>query len=451
MERVIRLLLALAICTVAALASAESDKNYNQEMLDVLLEQGVINESQHEELSRKAQQEHQAKNANSASQTAAADDPESWKVYWKNSTHIERNDGLFKFLLGGRIQLDAAAISADNTIQNLFDVEGTGVDVRRARIFMSGKFFDHGIFKVQYDFAGQDVDFEDVWVGVQDLPGVKSLRFGHFKEAYSLSFQTSSKYNTFMERALHVDAFTPGRNLGIGSNNTAFDKRMTWHLGGFRVTGDDAESFSHNSQYNITGRVTGLPLYQAKGRKLIHLGASYSHKFDNTVEFGTKPEANLSNALVNTGEIPTNGVDLVGLEFVSVLGPVSLQGEWSSTWVDQQGGPNLAFWGAYAEASWFITGEHRPYRTDIGSFGRVEPKEIFSLDKGTWGAFELAARYSYLDLSDQNIRGGTENNTTLGINWHLYSNFRIMANWVHAHLNGVGNENIAQMRFSLEF
>ncbi len=63
----------------------------------------------------------------------------------------------------------------------------------------------------------------------------------------------------------------------------------------------------------------------------------------------------------------------------------------------------------------------------------------------------IAARYSYLDLSDQNIRGGTENNTTLGINWHLYSNFRIMANWVHAHLNGVGDEDIAQMRFSLEF
>jgi phosphate-selective porin len=49
------------------------------------------------------------------------------------------------------------------------------------------------------------------------------------------------------------------------------------------------------------------------------------------------------------------------------------------------------------------------------------------------------------------VDGGTENNVTLGLSWWLYSNLRITTNWVHANLNGVGREDIAQIRFGLEF
>ncbi len=154
---------------------------------------------------------------------------------------------------------------------------------------------------------------------------------------------------------------------------------------------------------------------------------------------------------MDTGPIHANGTDLLSLEFATVLGPVSLQGEWMSTWVDQTAGPDLYFTGAYAQVSWFVTGEHRPYQTCHCSFGRVKPKRRLAPAKGDWGALELAARYSYLDLSDENIRGGTQNNTALGVSWYLYSNLRLMANWVHSHLNGVGNENAVVGRISIDF
>ena len=67
-------------------------------------------------------------------------------------------------------------------------------------------------------------------------------------------------------------------------------------------------------------------------------------------------EVHLSEDLVDTGDISANGTDLLSLEFATVLGPVSLQGEWMSSWVDQTAGPDLYFTGAYAQVSWFATG-----------------------------------------------------------------------------------------------
>ena len=100
--------------------------------------------------------------------------------------------------------------------------------------------------------------------------------------------------------------------------------------------------------------------------------------------------------------------------------------------------------------SWFITGEQEVQ--DLAR--RLRPREAKEplLHQG-WrlGAWELAARYSYLDLNDKGLRGGIENNTTVGVNWYLYSNLRLMLNWVHAHQNGLGDADIIQTRFAVDF
>jgi len=289
-------------------------------------------------------------------------------------------------------------------------------------------------------------------VGLDDLPYVGRVRAGHFKEGFSLNNETSSKYITFMERALPAGAFDTGRNTGVALDNTAFDERMTWRVGGFAEVGDSGNRDRSNlSNYNVATRLTGLPLYEDNGSRLVHVGLAYTHKFINDmIDFGAR-EVHLSEDLVDTGDIMAKGLDQVGLEFASVFGPLSLQAEWMGSWVDQVAGEDLDFMGYYGQVSYFLTGEHRVYKRSEGVFDRVSPKQPFSLKEGHWGAFEVGARYSYLDLSDQNIRGGTQNNTTLGANWYLFSNLRLMLNWVHSHRNGIGNQDAVETRVSLDF
>ena len=45
--------------------------------------------------------------------------------------------------------------------------------------------------------------------------------------------------------------------------------------------------------------------------------------------------------------------------------------------------------------------------------------------------FELAARYSAIDLNARGLRGGTERDVTLGLSWYPEPNLRLVANYVH--------------------
>ena len=453
----ISLMAGLGLASSPALAAGDDqDKSVTEKVLDILKDQGQIDERRYDELMREAQEEKAA----GLPAVAAKDE---WEAYWKDGTRIERKDGSVKIKFGGRVQLDAAAIGAEGRVQQMFATEGTGVDFRRARLFMSGSIGEHGIFKVQYDFAGGDADFKDVYAGLTNLPIVGTVRAGHAYEPFGLDQQTSSKYMTFMERNLPNLAFSNERNTGVVFNDTAFDERMTWAVGGFRDVDDTGEAFSNQGDYNVALRLTGLPVWEDDGKQLVHVGYSYRHEFrgDENVRFRSRPEANTAARLVDTGNILSDGVDVIGVELATVQGPLSVSGEWVSALVEggdlNQNSPagtiarDANFYGASAQVSYFLTGEHRVYDTELGAFKRTAPTEPFSLSKGHWGAFEVGARYSHLHLNDGMVRGGVMSDYTLGVNWYLYRNLRIMLNGVLSHLNGVGETYIAQSRVSLDF
>jgi phosphate-selective porin OprO/OprP len=447
----------LALGLAAAPAQAESgDKSVTEKVLDILKDQGSIDDEKYDELMREAEEEKKAA-ALTAAGSPAEPNPEGWSAYWKDGTRIERNDGYYKIKLGGRIQYDFAGIGSESDVNDEFDVRGTGTDVRRARLFMSGNIGEHGIFKAQYDFAGSDADMKDLYGGLTKLPVVGTARAGHFYEPFSLSQQTSSKYMTFMERGLPILAFSKERNAGLGFNNTAFDQRMTWAIGGYRETDDDGEDFSNDGNYNVGIRMTGLPVYEDGGKELVHVGYSYSHRFQNneTVTFAAKPEANTAPRLASTApfddQMLSDGVDVLGGELATVHGPLSFQSEVVAALVDRDKMSDRTFWGITGQVSYFLTGENRVYDQKAGAFGRTAPNQDFSISKGQWGAFEVAARYSHLSLNDGSIRGGILNDYTVGVNWYLYRNLRLMVNGVWAHLNGVGDTYIGQTRVSLDF
>jgi len=298
---------------------------------------------------------------------------------------------------------------------------------------------------------------------MKNIPIVGSLLVGQMKEPFSLEELTSSNYNPFMERSIANGAFAPSRKSGILASNAVLDKRMTWGLGAFYAdTDDDGDSnFDDVTNFDLTLRLTGLPYYEDDGEKLLHLGLGYSHQFrdegETDARYRNRPESHLTDArLVDTGGIDLDDADLLNPELAFVWGPFSLQGEYFWTGLDASAADDPSFQGAYLFGTWFVTEEHRAYSTSSGAFSRVKPKSNFSPSGGGLGAWEIGARWSWLDLTENDLRGGEENNFTLGVNWYWNPNYRFLFNYVYADVDDRegaedGSANIFQTRFQVDF
>lgn len=361
--------------------------------------------------------------------------PPSWSIRWQNAFIVERTDDpRYQFLFGGRVQNDWGVYAPDNDLENSFGGDGTGTKFRRARLYFQGQFYRLGFFKVEYDFADSGsggAQFTDVYAGVS-LPNVGLLRVGHFKEPFSLQFQNSSNFSSFNERA-GIQAFSPGRNTGIMLNGTAFGRDTAYAIAFLRETDEFGNGFSNRSNYHLTTRLTRVPWFEDGGERLLHVELGYSHQFADKSE-GTRFKAAAADSfaptLVDTGELAANNVDLVNAGFAVLQHSLSLQGEATLSVVHGGIQEEPVFWGAYIELSWWVTGEKRSYLRGRGVFSRVVPKKRFDPASGQYGALELAARYSWLDLSNDGIRGGWLEEWSLAFNWVLFSNLRMSNNYV---------------------
>lgn len=380
---------------------------------------------------------------------ATAVKPEDFRVFWKEGLNFTTQDGSFKLKVGGRLMNDWLWISEDRDIKANVGEQEDGVEFRRARLDFSGLIYDNVEYRLELDFAGGDADFKDAYLGLTDFP-VGNLRMGHFKEPFSLEELTSSRHITFLERAL-PNVFVPSRNTGVMLRGTALaaaDPRMTWAVGVFRDTDDYGENIDDGG-YNVTGRVTALPMYQEGGARLLHVGAAYSFRNpDDVVRYRERPEAHLTDRFVDTGTFASDQVNLFGLEAAWVSGPLSVQAE--CIWANADIASSTHFDGYYVQASYFLTGEHRNYKTSEAVFDRVKPKQNYSFGRSP-GAWEVAARYSELDLDDGNIAGGVLKNITAGLNWYLNPNTKIMWDYVHAHKDDVGNADLFMIRLQFDF
>ncbi len=382
--------------------------------------------------------------------------PNDLRLYWKEGIRMDSADKKIKLKFGGRLMADMGWIGGSNLENDLGITLHDGVEFRRARLYVAGDFYEDLFFKLQFDFAGGDADLKDAYLKIKKVPLLGNITLGHFKEPFSLEELTSSKYVTFLERAL-PNVFVPGRNVGIMASDTAFDKQMTWAVGAFRSTNDYGMLVSNDS-YNVTTRMTWNPLYEDKGRKVAHLGGSYSLvNPSGGVRIRQRPEAHWTLRLTDTGTFAEpDYMNLFGAEGAIVCGPFSVQAEYIANAVDARTMANDPyFYGWYVQASYFLTGEHRPYKQSSGTFSRVKPKRNWREDGG-WGAWELAARYSYLDLDASGLPVSARElqNVTVGLNWYLNPNVRLMWNYIHSMVDGGDtdeNADIAVMRVQVDF
>jgi phosphate-selective porin OprO/OprP len=365
----------------------------------------------------------------------------------KGGVEVTTTDGEFSLGLGGRMLADVAVYEEDR------NALGNGSELRDLRLDLEGRLYADFIYEISVDFADGEADVKDAWFAYDAIYPWEMI-IGHFKEPFSLEEMTSKRYLTFMERAL-PNAFAPGRSMGMGAHWSG--EQLTFAAGLFGDDYNDDTDAEGDEGWGITSRLTYAPL--AEDRSALHLGiATRYRKLDDErkVRIDSRPESHLTDIrYLDTGKLEQrHSTMLLGLEGAWVSGPFSLQGEWMQSKIEANEGVDLTFSGWYLQASWFLTGESRRYKQRKGKFGRIHPLSDY-------GAVELAARFSSLDLNNEEVEGGSSDNITLGMNWYINQQIRLMANMIlvdndryadaDGDVEGEDQPSILQLRAQVDF
>jgi phosphate-selective porin OprO/OprP len=369
------------------------------------------------------------------------------------------------FHIGGRIHLDHWSFADDSEGIHFFENPATGADpedrfyFRRIRLEMEGDVKDNMEYRLQIDFhSPAEGEMKDVYIGFNELPFFQTVLIGNQKRPLGLDHLNSSRFNVFIERPLVVEAFNEdARRMGIAAYGVSEDEVYHWRYGVFSLETAtlDGEVIGDSQQMSFNARLSSSPWYDdcSEGRNYFHWAvagvfarpdgdADPDDTNANEGRFRTRGEVRSDRRWIDTGAIAgAEAYEILGLESILNLGPLQVVGEYQFNWLQRDGtttgtGPDVYFHGAYAYIAYMLTGEHVPYERDSGTIGRIRPSTNFFLvdrreddAESGWGAWQVALRYSYLDLTDQDIRGGVEDNWTLGLVWYFnpYSSLQFNA------------------------
>lgn len=386
---------------------------------------------------------------------------------FKPTPNFQNSKGDYAFKFRGQIAADVAAFNVRKGTKDYND----GTQLRRARLGIDGTIQKDWLYRLEIDVgnasrddnSNQEVDVKDAYVQYKGLDELTTITVGQHKTPNTLEQSISSSDTLFTEIPLFVEAFTnrttAGGDYKAGISVKYADVNWTATAGvfgeNFALNGGGGSSGS-GSTYNTTpaykdegwgpaARFTWAPVNGVD--KTLHLGVSgYWRETGGrkTIQFRSGPEVSVdSTRLVDTGLLAVKNYSFLGAELAGQYGPVYLQSEYGRTDVDRYstnqtvqsspaitaaGGPDVSFDGGYVSASYVLTGENREYKD--GAFARIKPKNPFSLSKGGWGAWEIAGRYSTLDLNDGTVAGGKENNYSLGLNWYPNNYVRLLVDYV---------------------
>ncbi len=374
------------------------------------------------------------------------------------------------FSIGGRIHFDSLSFLQDDPGIGYFEHPATGVDpedrvfFRRIRLETGGQVFESMLYRMQVDFADpRNPAYKDVYIGFTKLPGNHTVLFGNQKRPLGLDALNSSRFNVFMERPLAIEAFNEdARRIGAMAYTYTDDLRYNLRYGVFLLenTQDDGAFLGDPREMSGNFRLASIPWYDetSGGRGYFHWAVSgmLAHPDGNPsppdsevneARFRTRSEIRSDLRWLNTGRIAgAQWFETAGLEALFNYGPLQIVGEQQFNWTQRDNvtpgtGPDLFFHGGYIYAAYFLTGEHVPIDRKTSTIKRTKPFEnFFLIDRlrgGTaagWGAWQVALRLSYVDLTNRDIQGGVGRNVTFGLNWWWTAHSRLQLNLVRGNI-----------------
>jgi len=415
----------LALGAAASLSSM-SVQAADKELLDILLQNGSINQSQYSNLLEK-----ESINKKDVNDIIVKLD--------KKGLQFETADKEFKLKIGGRLHADASFHSGDNAING--DSATNGTEIRRARIYLKGVMWNDFKYISEFDFADNDVAIKDLFVTYTGLDWL-DITVGHTKQNISMELQESSNDIMFTERSLVNTITGAAFDRAIGLHLKSSGKDWSAQIGAYGESVGSSSSDGGDEGWGMSSRVTYAPINTKN--QAVHLGAyggfreTSDHNDilnagkDTRFSYETTHMSNLK--LTDTGKIPeSENLSIAGFEAAYMQGPFSVQGEYAYSWLTRNGAPSVDFNAFYVQTGWTLTGESRSYKGSDGEFKRLKPAKDFSLKSdGGWGALELAARYDQADMTSHDVVGGSEKAVTVALNWYLNQNVRLMADYRRA-------------------
>ena len=322
----------------------------------------------------------------------------------------------------GRLQVDVADVDAPAAIPG--DGFGTETEIRRAYLGVDGTLPGNVGYRIEADFAGESVQFTDVYLTYKPADGL-TLTLGQHKPFSGLEEQTSDLFTSMLERAAFNSAFGFERRIGLSGAYSRGD--LLVQAGAFTVHTADLDA--DDDSYGFDGRVVFSPQV---GPGELHIGGS-AHLRElrgddaGTVRYRARPFAHTTDTrLVDTGSIAASGERSFGAELAYITGPFHATLEGHRITALRPGLSNPSFWGGYAEVGMLVTpGDQTGYRG--GTYDRIRPAN--PVTEGGIGAIQLNARYDRLDLNDGPITGGMQQALGLSVVWVPVASLRFVANY----------------------
>ena len=318
--------------------------------------------------------------------------------------------------------------------------------LRTARPIIEGSLGKLVGFRFTPEFAGDSASIVDVYADLRFDPGY-TLRVGKFTSPVGLERLQSSAALADIERSL-ASELAPNRDIGIQLQGEVANGRLGYAIGVFNgtVDGRDAATVNPDDNFEYAGRIFFEPFKNSANALSglgFGIGASAGDKQGSGNSFlpryrtpGQVQFFNYRSAVLADGQQSRwspqgyyyrNAFGLLA-EYIVSEQEVSIGG------VNE----DLSNKAWQATASYVLTGEDASYR------GVVKPTQPFSPGTGGWGAFEVVGRYGVLEIDDDafplfadpSVAAGKAASWTLGLNWYLNSNLKLVLNYLQTRLDG---------------
>jgi phosphate-selective porin OprO and OprP len=440
-------------------------KTVNEKILDILLESKIVTEEKFQELKKQVEMEE----AEVAKLKVAAEKKptEGARVDFKRGFSIESADGENKLNLSGRFNGDYRLYLGDSPNNDTFLI-------RRARLSMKGTLYKYYEFTVDADFSQGTPQLYEALLNINYVP-YSQLMFGQFKIPFGLEQLTSTNNMAFVENSL-ADNFPPGYDQGLMFHGNISNDLLYYQLGVFNGRKTNVSS-DVDDEKDFGGRITLAPFSKMEIPiiKDFHIGGA----FTSGVEHTTKPSTDWwKNSFKTPGQttflqfddtVRQDGTrNRLGAELAWLVGPVSLKSEYMTLQLNDltKGKTRGSFSGnaGYVSLGWLITGENEPWKNGLPA--AITPKNPFVFGKGGRGAFQILARYDWLDMDKGLLEKGFVDPTkytnkasgyAFGLTWYPNDMVRFMVNYFHTDFGNdidvsgkkMGSEDAVFTRFQI--